>query len=115
MPNPQSPQFRYIYSNVLKAQYNGAELMLTLGVRMDPTAPEEEYYEEAVIIMSAQSAKMWGLTINSLVESAEKVSGQQIKIDEDKLKQLAATIKSAEENAMRDFTAQGGVPTIKSP
>lgn len=99
MTNPRSPQFRYIYVDALKVQFNGTEAIVHLGVREDLGATDDIFYEEVALAMTASSAKLIGLMLSSMVESFERVTGTALPIDPAKVSKIQEMLSSAEGKA----------------
>ncbi len=94
----RSKDFRYIYANSVKLQFNGSELMLGIGVKENQAESDNDFYEEVTIILSAASAKLWGQMISRVISSSEKATGVQIDIDDTKLENLNEILEKAEES-----------------
>ncbi len=101
----RATEFRYVYANGLKLQFSGSEVILTFGIKEDPTAPDESLREEVAIAMVPSTAKILSRTLARTFEHFEAATGVTIPIDAAREAQLEKILQDSDAASKASATA----------
>lgn len=76
----RSPDHRFVYANSFNVQFNGADLVLGLGVLNDLGDPKAGAEVQVSVAMTATGMKALAVTLMTIVKHFEKSSGNIIPV-----------------------------------
>ena len=92
MPN-RSPDFRFIFANVLGFQFSDNDLRLLFAI--DEGEGVETALEQVGVVMTHKTAKLLGRTLIEIITNYEAKTGSIIPLDPDKLKGIQDMLEGA--------------------
>jgi hypothetical protein len=94
MTKERVSDFRWVFTNGFGLQITDNEVMLTFGMVQDPAKPNESVLEQVGCVMSPRSAKLLARILTDSISNWEKTSNFEIKLGDDKIKEIEAVITS---------------------
>ena len=94
----RSPHWRVIYTNGIGLGFGDNEVRLNIGFDQNPTKPNTDVLEEAVVVMTHRAAKMLAYTLGAVISNFEAINGP-ITLPADRVRDI--------ENAIKTQTAAG--------
>ena len=95
----RSPNWRVIYTNGIGLGFGENEVRLNIGFDQNPTKPNTDILEEAVVVMNHRAAKMLVYTLGAVISSFEALNGP-IALPVEKLREIDNAIKAQAQAAI---------------
>jgi hypothetical protein len=95
--NTHAIDFRFVYCNAFAMQFSGADLCVRFGVAHDAADHNKGMQEQVAVFMTPPAMKTLYISLKSIIEHVEKISGVEIQVSPATAEILKKMIKESEE------------------